>query len=194
MLLDDYLHHLEIEQLLKDTYPATSEGPTSMPTITPIPPKQEDLKPGDVLLYRPKGIFGYLIRVKTWHRISHVEVYLGSGLSSASRDGQGVNLYPLRLSELAYVLRPKPGLQFDAIRAHDFTANHAGTPYGWADLLDFAGFHVDTKGVVCSPWAAMVLRDNGWPIFDGEPPNLIAPFQFKTSELLYIQWSDGQQD
>jgi hypothetical protein len=67
------------------------------------------LKPGDVLLYKPKGLFGWLIRVKTWHKIAHVECYVGDGLSVASRDGKGVGKYPLRSSELAVVCRPKPG-------------------------------------------------------------------------------------
>ena len=46
------------------------------------------LLPGDVMLYRPSGVFGWLIRVKTWHPISHVEVHCGGGQSFASRDGK----------------------------------------------------------------------------------------------------------
>lgn len=143
-----------------------------------------DLRPGDVLLYKPSGIFGKLISLKTWHPIAHVELYLGNGLSSASRDGKGVNFYPWRDTELVAVMRPKAPFVFDATRAKVFTSNWLGTPYGWLDLLNFVGITKDTKGVVCSPWVTMVLRDNGLPIFNADPPNLIAPFQFLDSELL----------
>ncbi len=64
------------------------------------------LQPGDCLLYRPKGVFGFFIRVKTWHHIAHCEMYVGKGKAAASREGKGVAIYPLRVSELAYVLRP----------------------------------------------------------------------------------------
>jgi len=65
-----------------------------------------DLRRGDCLLYRPKGFFGWVIATKTWHPVAHVEVYAGNDHSWASRDGLGVNLYPIRMTELAYVLRP----------------------------------------------------------------------------------------
>lgn len=150
------------------------------------------LQPGDCLLYRPSGPFGWIIRVKTWHRISHIEIYLGGGKSSASRDGLGVNIYPLRTSQLAYVLRPK--FHFDAAVATAFTEKNAGTPYGWLDLLDFTGFiNIDKKGIVCSPWATLVFRLFK-PIFNTEEPNLVAPFEFLESEDFVQVWSDGQPE
>jgi hypothetical protein len=33
-------------------------------------------------------------------------MYVGKGKAAASREGKGVAIYPLRVSELAYVLRP----------------------------------------------------------------------------------------
>jgi cell wall-associated NlpC family hydrolase len=140
------------------------------------------LRPGDVLLYRPKGVFGWIIRLKTWHPIAHVEIYLGNQQSAASRDGVGVGLYPLRLEGLAHVVRPK--LPFDAAKALAFTEGMKGTPYGWLDLLNFGSISIDTKGIVCSPFVTLLLRDNGIPVFGDEPANLVAPFQFLTSELL----------
>jgi hypothetical protein len=134
------------------------------------------LKPGDILLYRPKGTFGWLIFAKTWHKISHVEIYDGGYKSLASRDGIGVDRYPLRLTELAYVLRPQVPLNLTAGRA--YFDSMKGTPYGWWDLLDFSGFNVDTKGIVCSPFAAGFLRACGWAIFPTDPVNKVAPFQF----------------
>ena len=69
------------------------------------------LKEGDCLLYKPSGIFGWIISIKTWHAIGHCEGFLGTDLigrrwSVASRDGLGVNTYELRTKDLALVLRP----------------------------------------------------------------------------------------
>lgn len=131
---------------------------------------------GDIMLYRPKGVFGQLISIKTWHRISHVELYHGNSVSYASRDGLGVNAYPVRLSELKYVLRPQVPLDFAAGDA--WFATVKGQPYGWLDLLDFVGLPVNGPGMVCSPFAADYLRHAGWNIFPTDPPVKVAPFQF----------------
>lgn len=134
------------------------------------------LQAGDTLLYRPAGVFGWLISVKTWHRISHVEVYDGNYHSLASRDGLGVGRYPIRLSELAYVLRPTAKLDLAAGRRW-FDAMK-GTKYGWWDLANFVGIPVNTPGIVCSPFAAGFYRAAGWRVFPVDPINRIAPFQF----------------
>ena len=135
-----------------------------------------DLRIGDILLYRPKGIFGRLIQRKTWHRISHVEIYAGFGQSYASRDGLGVNIYPVRLTELAYVLRPTMALDVEAGRK--YVESMKGTPYGWLDLLDFAGFNVDRKGIICSAFATEYLRAAGWHVFPTDEARYVSPFQF----------------
>lgn len=141
------------------------------------------LKPGDVLLYKPKGLFGQLIALKTWHRISHVEVYWGDGISAASRDGKGVNFYPIRTEQLVKVMRPKQqDLCFEA--ATEYMASVVGQPYGWLDLLHFIGFTFNGKGMICSTLATNVLRVLGVPLFNGEPAESVAPFQFLLSESL----------
>jgi hypothetical protein len=136
---------------------------------------------GDVLLYNSKGVYGRIIAFKTWHKVTHVELYLGLGLSSASRNGVGVNLYPLREADLVYVWRPK--MPFNAGKAMNYTAKHKGTPYGWLDLLAFAGLKCDGDGIVCSPWVTDVLRNNGIDPFNGEPSRLVAPFEFLCSPV-----------
>jgi hypothetical protein len=142
------------------------------------------LKPGDCLLYRPSGVFGRIIAIKTWHRISHVEVFIGTSTitdqteytSVASRDGKGVNFYQTRTSELAYILRPQASLDLAAgIR---YARRLVGTPYGWTDLLNFIGFSIDAKGIVCSPFATGFYRACGFNIFPTDDINKIAPFQF----------------
>lgn len=134
------------------------------------------LRAGDILLYRPAGIFGRLIQVKTWHSISHVEIYVGGFESVASRDGKGVDRYPLRLSELAYVLRPNVRLTLsDGLT---YFAAWKGAPYGWLDLLAFFGITANFKGIVCSPFAAGFLRACGWNVFPADRVEDVAPFQF----------------
>ena len=138
----------------------------------------DKLQAGDCLLYRPKGIFGQLIRIKTWHKISHVEVYAGNGMSYASRDGLGVNLYPVRLSELAWVLRPS---KLPANITFSYAKSMIGTPYGWLDLLAFIGLPVNFPGIVCSAFATNIYRtDLDWPIFPTDTATDIAPFEFLT--------------
>jgi len=141
-----------------------------------------NLLPGDVLLYKPKGLYGWLIRVKTWHPIAHVEIDMGDGMSAASRDGKGPGYYPNRFTDLAYVLRPR--VPFDLAAAKRYVDSTIGLPYGWADLLNFIGVTIDARGIVCSPFATEVLRAGGVPVFNSERSNLIAPFQFLDSELL----------
>lgn len=134
------------------------------------------------MLYSPKGVFGWFIRIKTWHPVAHVEIYMGGCQSAASRDGQGVGRYPWRDTELLHVLRPN--VPFDLVKANAYVDLMNGTPYGWWDLLNFSGWHVDTKGIVCSPFATLLLRAANIPVFNDEDPNVIAPFQFLTSEYL----------
>jgi hypothetical protein len=140
-----------------------------------------DLKAGDCLLYSPTGIFGSLIALKTWHPIAHVEVYVGDHgypMSVASRDGQGVNFYPLRTKQLAYVLRPTNPL--DLACGLRYARRMTGTPYGWRDLLNFVGYKVDRHGIVCSPFATEFYRACGWNIFPLDTANQVAPFQFQS--------------
>lgn len=139
-------------------------------------PTKLQLRAGDVLLYRPSSIFGRLIQVKTWHSISHVEVYVGGLESVASRDGQGVDRYPFRLSDLAYVLRPSVQLVLN--EGLKYFEQMKGTPYGWMDLLAFVGVRKNFRGIVCSPFATGFLRACGWNIFPTDAAEDIAPFQF----------------
>jgi hypothetical protein len=143
----------------------------------------ELLRPGDVLLYGPTGLFGRLIALKTWHALSHVEIYIGGGQSAASRDGLGVAIYQARLHDAKHALRPT--VPFSVMRALAWFAVHAkGQPYGWLDLLAFLGVSKDMPGMVCSSFATQFLRAGGVPVFRDEPANFIAPVQFMTSELL----------
>src|SRR5258708_6530968 len=118
------------------------------------------------MLFGPASVFGWLIRFKTWHRVSHVEVYMGNGLSAASRDVKGVARYPVRIDHIAMILRPT--IPFNMESANKYVDSMTGTPYGWLDLLNFTGIHVNAPGIVCSPFATNLLRAAGIPVFNDE--------------------------
>lgn len=143
---------------------------------------------GDVLLYAPKGIFGRIIALKTWHPIAHVEVAIDELKSVASRDGRGVSVYPFRASELSYVLRPR--VPFSETRALAWFFKEAnGKPYGWSDLANFIGLPVNKGGMFCSEFVTLYLRAGGVHVFEDEPAEKIAPFEFLVSELFTTMWS-----
>lgn len=145
--------------------------------------KMKDLLPGDVLLYPPKGIFGKIIAFKTWHKVGHVELYMGNDRSIASRDGKGADIYTARLDDVMYVLRPKA--EFNREKALVwFCRELRGQPYGWLDLLQFGGFNINGKGIVCSPCVCLVLRAVDILVFGNEPAAKIAPCSFLLTELL----------
>ncbi len=140
------------------------------------------LRPGDVLLYKPASTFGKLIVFHTGGPCSHAELYVGEGLSLASRDGQGTGCYALRTSDLGWVLRPTPPFSVDAARAWFNRTGHQA--YGWSDLLQFCGYPVNGDGVVCSPYVVYLLRAGGVQVFKDIAPERIAPNDFLLSELL----------
>lgn len=149
------------------------------------------LLPGDILLYRPvKGsLFGFIIRSKTWHNVSHCEMYVGKGKSVASRDGIGVGQYVWRSTELAYVLRPDRNLDWASFWRWFQTVN--GQKYDWVGLLRFAWFKDVGKGQetkqFCSEFLARACRALGAKVFsDAEDADAIAPFQFLTSPNLTV--------
>lgn len=149
------------------------------------------LKPGDHLLYTPtKGsIFGALIAVKTWHGISHCELYVGKGKSAAARDGIGVGLFPLRTEQLAYVLRPQGELDWFAFWTWFRSVN--GQKYDWLGLLRFAWFKSIGTGndgkQFCSEFLCRAGRKLGLKVFAAtEDADAIAPASFLTSANLTI--------
>ena len=143
-----------------------------------------NLLPGDVLLYKAIGFYGHIISLKTWHPIAHVEMYIGDYESIASRDGLGTGIYPWRLSELVKVCRPiQP---FDLKLALYCAKQWGHQPYGWKDLLQFAGWNVQSPGIVCSPYITKVSRWGNLDPFNGEPAEKIAPFEFELSNVYQI--------
>ena len=121
----------------------------------------KSLQPGDVLLYRGTGLFSQAIRVKTWSRFSHVEIYDGDGWSWASRNGIGVNRYPVRINDLDEVLRLRPWVPFDLVAARRWAWSVQGQGYDWVGLLAFIVAKRqgrENNKQFCSEFAARMIR------------------------------------
>lgn len=151
-----------------------------------------ELQPGDCLLYKPHTAFGWAIAVKTWNKVSHVEVYAGDGMSYASRDGQGVNAYYVNQDNLAYVLRPYPGLGFDMSSGRDWFSTVQGQSYDWKGILCFtlAVKQGAPDRMFCSEFATQFYRASRLEPFQVEYlADHVAPFEFLTSRGFYRKFS-----
>lgn len=151
-----------------------------------------DLRAGDLLLYRPSGLWGWIIAVKTWSRFSHCEVYIGSNECVASRE-TGVNLYPLRMEGLGAVLRPY--VPIDMPRATAWFYSHAcGQKYDWLGLLCFtlAVKHGSRKRMFCSEFGTRFYRSGKVhviaPHWDADR---VAPGSFLMTPAFEVVWTDG---
>lgn len=121
----------------------------------------EHLQPGDILLYSGKSLLSWLIKVKTWSRYSHSEIYLGDGLTASSREGHGVNIYKFTPQNLCTVLRPKipPNCKLDLAEALSFHASCIGQPYDTLGLLRFFRIGKETvRTSFCSEHCTRVTR------------------------------------
>jgi hypothetical protein len=126
------------------------------------------LQPGDTLLYSKSDVFGLITSIKTWSPAVHVEKYEGDGQSLASRNGIGVNRYPVRAAQLCAVLRPNQPINMAAVKKwfevrfdRQTRRGVRGRPYGWLDLLRFYGMRIPTNGWICSQFAASADRAGG---------------------------------
>lgn len=151
----------------------------------------EILRPGDVLLYSPSGIFGYAIAWMSSGNVSHVEIYKGAGKSYASRDGIGVNEYPLRTAQLCRVLRSRTPLNM--FRMEQAFLHMKGQRYDWRGILNTAlGGRGDSapNQNVCSALATILLRVAGLPrLLGAEEPDAIKPRDFEKCGEFSEVWS-----
>ena len=156
------------------------------------------LIPGDVLLYgrtpflkSPLGwFFGLVINIKTWSRYSHVEVFVGNGISMASRDGVGVGYYPFRTEQLEKVRRPS-AKDFDFKRGSKWVFSVDGQKYDWLGLLCFTyAVHSGSKTKqFCSEFATRFYRKAGLEPFNPEvDADHVAPAQFDQSAAFRTVW------
>ncbi|HTB86013.1 MAG TPA: hypothetical protein VK742_20375 [Candidatus Sulfotelmatobacter sp.] len=153
-----------------------------------------ELLPGDILLYGGNDLVSRLIQFRTWSDVSHIEIYVGGGRSVASRNGIGVNEYPLRIAGLRRAYRPKTDFWLDANfdKAMAWFQTVKGTPYGWADLARFYLIDIPTRGLICSEFGDLFFRNGGLPLFNTNyPEGAVCPGDNeKVSSLLLAQiWS-----
>ena len=127
------------------------------------------LQPGDVLLFNRQGFYNRLIMLKTWSRVSHCECYTTGGLTVASRNGKGVNIYDIDVNGLYGVLRPLQPFDLKAAMEWYMRESH-GQGYDWIGLLAF--FSAKWQGKengkqFCSEFCTRFLRAGGVDPFLG---------------------------
>jgi hypothetical protein len=146
------------------------------------------LLPGDALLYRSKGLFAWAIRLKTWSRCNHIEVYMGKGIAYAART-EGVRSYPLRTEGLYAVLRPE-GV-FDQAKATAwFNASAVGQAYDWLGCFRFftLGKQSTTKQF-CFELAVRLYRAAGCcPFAEKWDADLVSGGMFLSSAHFREMW------
>ena len=153
------------------------------------------LRPGDLMLYRPKGLVGWLIASRTFSNWAHVEVYDGDGYALASRDGIGVGRYPIRLDRLGKVARPIKPINLDAMRAWFPTVD--GQKYDLWAIARFVLPHiikrdVDLSRQICSAFAVRLYRAGGFdPVAPDADADLVAPSTLAVSPAFAVIWTDG---
>jgi len=150
------------------------------------------LVPGDCLLYQGSSLFSWAIRVKTFSYISHVECFIGNKRALASRDGEGVSNYPLRLDGLVEVLRPNDIFDLDAGIAWYGTVK--GRPYDWKQLFTFlkAGRSAleNEEAFFCSEFANAFYRKCGLhPFSRTYPSTAVSPGMFRASPHFDVVWT-----
>lgn len=147
------------------------------------------IQPGDVLLYSGHNFNAWVISVKTWSKVTHCELALGGDLTAASRDGEGVNTYPIRREELAYILRPDTPLDMTGVKA--FHAACIGQAYDWWGLLRFFTLGEQSQDKqFCSEYVTRLLRHGRLePFQDAYDADLVSPGMFLCCSRLVRIWS-----
>ena len=150
-----------------------------------------DLKPGDILFYKPSDLIGDLIALKTWMPYSHVECMANYGQVIAAR-AEGTDIYPVRVDEFLTCVRRPPGV-FDlanairAVKPMMFQGYQAVE--GFESFLDPWGAEHKQPTRICSSLATVYLRGGGCQPFnpDFEAAD-VAPAQLWQSAILQTVW------
>jgi hypothetical protein len=148
------------------------------------------LASGDVLLFRRRGPFNWLIEHATNSCVSHTEVVVGDDQTAACRNGVGVDLYPLDLAGLAVVLRPKT--PFDVTAAVAYQRSVLKQRYDWTGLVRaFAQNKWGRNNTKqwCSENTTLVQRAGGIePFGEWIPADMVAPGAFLLSAAYHHVW------
>jgi len=156
------------------------------------------LVPGDVLLYRGKGFFSSLIKLKTMSRISHAEIYIGNSTTWTSRDGKGSNFYPLTYTNLDTVMRPIPGEVPDLIKSIAWAEKYCGRPYDFKGLMAFSFLRQKAytqEKFFCSEAVVRFCREGGAEIFNAKfRADDVFPGMLLTSPHLDMVWTKDPEN
>ena len=137
----------------------------------------DNLIVGDFCLYHTPKFTNDIIDIKTASLVDHIECYIGNGLSLASRNGIGVNVYDFRLEGLVVVRRPT--LVFNRQLVMDWFETIRGAPYGWGDIIAQANIVTSLPGYDCSHFCACLADKGLLGLFaDDFPRNKITPRDF----------------
>ena len=113
-------------------------------------------------------------------------------MSYASRNGLGVNLYPLRRAQLTRVLRPKASLNMQ--NAENWFKTVQGQKYDWMGLLVFslAVKQGSRDKMFCSEFATRWYRyAETNPVSENYDADRVAPADFLKSPAFDWVWDDG---
>lgn len=151
---------------------------------------KNSLKMGDLLIYSNlKTPLGFLIGLKTWHSITHVEVYVGDFMTIGARF-KGVDYYPYSTENLVQILRPR--VQIDIYKGLIwFEKECKGQKYDWKGLLGFLKIVKggDREKQFCSELVTRFYRKCGLePFIKKEDADKIAPFQLAISPVFEQVW------
>ena len=158
------------------------------------------LFPGDCLLYFGGTLIDWVIALKTWSKVSHVEIYVGEfehngqwgKWSVASRNGIGVGLYPLRRSGLVCVRRTK-SINLEAGMKW-FWSNANGQGYDWKGLLCFelAVRQGSKTKQFCSEFANRFYKACRRPLFaDDWKSDRTPPSFYLVTRMMITVWKVG---
>lgn len=133
------------------------------------------LRAGDLLLYSRKGFWPWVIGVKTWSHITHVETYLHDGTVHAAREKEGVGVFSISFDGLVKVRRPLQ--HFSREKATPYIAGVEGQAYDFLGLLRF--FTIGTQSQskqFCSEDAVRLARAGGvTPFAEDRDADLVSP-------------------
>lgn len=124
------------------------------------------LQPGDMLVYGGKGLFGWLIKKKTYSPYTHVALYVGGGKQREFKEFKGAQEVPLRLDNLVMVRRPKGA--WDRAKSDEFweSVKHQGYDYVGLFFTFIAVMRgASSQKMWCSEYYA---RDHAYSV-TGEP-------------------------
>lgn len=164
----------------------------------------DNLKPGDILLYSSKSLLGWLIRTKTFSRFSHVEIYIGDGLTITARPA-GVNTYDYTSKDLVVVLRP---IATEVYLGHSIAwfQSVRNQRYDWWGLFRF--FRLGKESLdkqfcseVCTRFSRLMLIKphndvNVWlrfqPFAEKYDADLVSPGMFYSSPNYSLVWDEKE--